>query len=264
MKIFQTGAELQWKSGEIDARSRQNRRTISAWALWTKSTHNLGEINTRSRFGQTDETGSKTNRHHTLTIDLKWSHQIQIEFVVPFRWLSPNFNVNCKDSKFQLSYPNGMHHTCLPNTSLKRINTILAVQRTCLQLNNWMEHHSNWSQEKPNTSQHWLQLTGAPVQICSQDDPTKSKWSTPNTNIGSTKWMHNPFMQAQLSYIGRSNVHRDHNTSPLCEVQLFTSTWNSNQPLLPILENSNTPNSFIRVVTLSSSHMYLLLVVGMI
>ena len=46
----------------------------------------------------------------------------------------------------------------------------------------------------------------------------------------------------------RSSIYRDHNTSPLREVQLFTSTWSSNQ----LLESPNTPYTFIRVASPNS------------
>ena len=38
----------------------------------------------------------------------------------PLRQISPKSNINYIDSKCQLSYSNGMHHTCLPNTPPKR------------------------------------------------------------------------------------------------------------------------------------------------
>ena len=141
-----------------------------------------------------------------------------------------------------------MHLIYLPNAPPKRINTIWADHRTCLQLINWMEHHSKWPHEEINTSQHWLQLTGTSVKM-------SSRWSN-QIWAEHTKYQYRlnklnaqPLYASSTIFFGRSNVHQDHNTSPLREVQLFTSTWSLNQLPLPILENPNTPNSFIRVAS---------------
>ena len=97
--------------------------------LLAKSTHDLGEIDTGSRLSTPGEidTWSQWNRHTistwqngptsskwitiTLTIDFKWSHRIQIEFVVPSgNSLQTPISI-VKIFKFQLSHSNGMHHT---------------------------------------------------------------------------------------------------------------------------------------------------------
>jgi len=165
------------------------------------------------------------NWFQTITPDPNWVCR-------PLRWLSPNSNINCKDFKFQLSYPNGMHYTCLPNTSPKRINTIWADQWTCLQLSNWMEHHSKWLQEESNMSQHSLQLTGTLVQMSSRR--SNQIW------VKHTKYQYrlnkldaHPLTQAQLS------SHQKIKCSS--RSQHIPSTWSPNQ----LLENPNTPNSII-------------------
>jgi len=45
--------------------------------------------------------------------------------------------------------------------------------------------------------------------------------------------MHIPLCKLNHLLTRRSTVHRDHNASPLREVQLFTSAWSPNQ----LLEN---------------------------
>ena len=86
-----------------------------------------------------------------------------------------------------------------------------------------------------------LQLTDTSVHMSSR--------RSNHTNIGSTNWMDVPLCKLIYLRIGRPNVHRDHNTLPPLKVQLFTSTWSSNQLLLPILEKPNAPNSFIWVAS---------------
>jgi len=63
--------------------------------------------------------------------------------------------------------------------------------------------------------------------------------------------MHAPLCKLNYLLTRKSNVYRDHNTSPPSEVQLFTSTWSLKQLPLPIFENLNTPNSFIRDASLN-------------
>jgi len=82
-----------------------------------------------------------------------------------------------------------------------------------------------------------------------------SRWSN-QIWVEHTKYQHRlnkldvrPLMQTQLSSHWKIYVHRDHNTSFLHEVQLFTSTRSPNQLPLSILENPNKPNSFIRVTS---------------
>jgi len=60
--------------------------------------------------------------------------------------------------------------------------------------------------------------------------------------------MHNPLCELNYLVSERSFLHRDHDTSLLCEVQLFTSTWSPTQ----LLENPNKPNSIIRVASPNS------------
>jgi len=137
-----------------------------------------------------------------------------------------------------------MHHTFLPNTPLTR-NTIQADHRTCLQLSNLMELYSKWPQEEPIMSQHWLFTDWLyPVHMSSRR--SNQIWVKHSKH-------HHQFQQTRctpllckLNYLltRRLNVYRDHNTSPLREVQLFTSTWSPNQ----LLENPNTLYSFIWVV----------------
>ena len=86
-------------------------------------------------------------------------------------------------------------------------------------------------------------------QLTGHSNPNVFKTIQPNlsrthhiSNFGSINWMHAPLCRPNYLLTGRSNVHRGYNTSPLREVQLFTSMWSPNQLLLPILEN---PNSFI-------------------
>ena len=139
----------------------RNRHTISA-----KSKHDLNlsapnEIDTQSQWNRhsistwpTDEIGSfKTNRQHMynwfplISPDPNWVCR-------PLRQCSLNSNINCKISTLaQLSKQNA---TYMPSNTPPKRNTIWADQRTCVQLSNWMKHHSKWPQEEPNMSQHWL------------------------------------------------------------------------------------------------------------
>ena len=142
----------------------RNRHTILTWAFLTKSTHDLGKIDIRSRVGRTDQPVP-----NELPTQLQLISNDHTRFKLSL--LSPQVTL----SKLQYHHPNGMHYTCIPNTPPKRINTIWADQRTCLQLSNWMEHHFKWPQEEPNMSQHWLSNWLALQSKCFQDDPTKSE-----------------------------------------------------------------------------------------
>ena len=93
-------------------------------------------------------------------------------------------------------------------------------------------------------SQHWL--SGPYVFKMVQPSLSRAH-QTPSST--STNWMHTLLCKLNYLLTKRSSVHWDHNTSPLREVQFFTSTWSPNQLSLPILKNSNIPNSFIRVAS---------------
>ena len=83
--------------GEIDTRSRRNRHTISTWP--TDETGPSKRIASNIQLIFTDHTRSNLGRKH-----------------------SPNSNINCNiPTSAQLS--NGMQHTCLSNTPPKR-NTL--------------------------------------------------------------------------------------------------------------------------------------------
>ena len=138
-----------------------------------------------------------------------------------------------------------MHHTCLPITSPTR-NTIRADQRMCLQLSNLMELYSKWPQEEPIMSQHWLSnwlALSSPHIFETVQSNLSREHQTPSS--ASANWIHTPLCKLNYLHVKRLNVHRDHNTSPLREVQLFTSTWSPNQ----LLENPNIPYSVIRVAS---------------
>ena len=81
VKISQIWAEIQWIPSGIDIRSRRNWHTKLGLSA-------LNEIDTRSRRNRhtistwsTDETNS-FKMNNILTIDIHWSHQIQIKFIV--------------------------------------------------------------------------------------------------------------------------------------------------------------------------------------
>ena len=115
-----------------------------------------------------------------------------------------------------------------PSLHLRR-NTIRADQRTCLSPSNFMT-----SRRTHHESTLTLQLTGSLQFTCLQltVQPSLSRaHQTPSSasQTGCTLSI------CKLNHLlsRRSTVHRDHNTSPLREIQLFTSTWSTNQ----LLEN---------------------------
>ena len=77
--------------------------------------HDLNEIDTRSRFGQQKKPIPSKRIASTHTIHFQWSHRIHIEFFIPS---SNALQTLISIARFQpqLNYPNGMQHTCLPNT----------------------------------------------------------------------------------------------------------------------------------------------------
>ena len=140
---------------EIDTWSWRNRYTILTWPI--------------------DETYSFKRIASTHTIDFHWSHQIQIEFVVT-TCNSHQTPISIESFQLQLSYPNGMHHTCLPITSpeekqhhmsrLTNVSTTQQIYGTLIQMTWKRTHHE---------STLTLQLIGSLQSTCLQDGPTKSK-----------------------------------------------------------------------------------------
>jgi len=74
--------------------------------------------------------------------------------------------------------------------------------------------NSRRTQHEPTLT---LQLTGTPVQMSSRRSKPNLSRAHHITNFGSTNWMHALLCKLNYLLTRRSNVHRDHNTSPLRE-----------------------------------------------
>jgi len=71
-------------------------------------------------------------------------------------------------------------------------------------------------------SQHRLAFSSPYVFKTVQSNLSRAHHTPSST---STNWMHTLLCKLNHLLTRRSTVHRDHSTSPLCEVQLFTSRW---------------------------------------
>jgi len=188
---------------EFDTWSRRNQHTISM-----KSTHDLNLAERTSWF-------LKKWISSTHTIDFKWSHQTQIDFVVP------------SGNSLQT-----------PISIVKILNFSSAIQIECIIHAFPTIHHRETIPYEPNVSTT-QQLNGTPFQMTlrrTQHEPTltlqltstpsqmSSRWSN-QIWVEHTKYQHrlnkpNARPLCKLNYLltGRSNVHRDHNTSRRREV----------------------------------------------
>jgi len=188
-----------------------------------KLTHDFDKIDTRSRLGQQTKSVPSKWIASTYTIDFHWSHQIQIEFIVPSDNTLQTLILIVRFQP-QLSYPNKMQHICLPNTSPEE------------------KYHTS----SPTNMSPIQQLNGTPFQLISRNSPTDCL-SSPNVfkmvqlNLSrahqtpssvSTNWMHTPlyasltvFSPKDHPFIEITSLHlyMKSNSLPLREVQISFS-----------------------------------------
>ena len=179
-----------------------------------KSTHDLGEIDTRSRLGQqTKPVPSKWNAS-TYTIDFHWSYQIHIEFVVP-SGNAIQTPISIIRFQLQLNYPNGMQHTCLPNTPRKR-NTVWAdnerVYNSAIEWKTILNDlKKNWTWANIDSPTDWL------------SSPNVFKMVQPNLSRAHQTPSSASINGCIPSYASLTISHQKINCSS--RSQCFTSTW---------------------------------------
>ena len=111
-----------------------------------------------------------------------------------------------------------MHQHAVPSLYLWR-NTIRADQQTCLSLSNFMT--SRRTHHEPTLT---LQFTGSLQSTCLQLTVQPSLCRAHRTPLSASTTGCTPLLcKLNCLLTRRSSVHRDHNTSPLCEVQLATT-----------------------------------------